>query len=95
MPSAGCSGRYMGWLLVIFVVVTATPGVQALSSRSILTMTSGQRPTLGLLSFDLDDTLFSTTAVVDAGNQAMLQRMAQVYQCSTDVPQFLAATRTI
>ena len=77
------------WLLLLFTTTTTT--TQALST----TTNRSHRCRLGLLTFDLDDTLFPTTAVVDAANAAMLQRLAQHYDCVTDMPRFQATTRQI
>ena len=79
--------------LCLYLLVATCGQVQALSSSSSSSTTRPQRQ-LGLLSFDLDDTLFPTTAVVDAGNAAMLHRMKEL-GCDTDVTQFLATTRRI
>jgi FMN phosphatase YigB (HAD superfamily) len=50
---------------------------------------------LGILSFDLDDTLFSTTDVVRAANEKMIQAMIDRGLEDASIPDFLDATRSI
>lgn len=50
---------------------------------------------LGILSFDLDDTLFSTTDVVRAANDKMIQAMIDRGCEDASLPDFLDATRSI
>ena len=54
-----------------------------------------KRRQLGLLSFDLDDTLFPTTQVVEDANQAMMAHMQRVAQCPTSLDHFLSTTLRI
>lgn len=94
MPSAPRFGSFLHPLLLLsglLACMIATPQVQSLAAGSHDT-SSGRR--LGLLTFDLDDTLFCTSTVVKEGNVEMLKRMA-AYDCKTHVSEFQAATRTI
>jgi FMN phosphatase YigB (HAD superfamily) len=50
---------------------------------------------LGLLSFDLDDTLFHTGDVVRAANQVMIRAMQERGCDDATIPEFLDNTRTI
>lgn len=52
-------------------------------------------PTLGLLSFDLDDTLFPTDQVVRSANEVMILRMYQIGCTDATIPLFLDNTRSI
>lgn len=51
--------------------------------------------TLGLLSFDLDDTLFPTSEVVRSANEVMISTMHELGCSDTTIPLFLDNTRTI
>jgi putative hydrolase of the HAD superfamily len=65
-------------------------------SRSLaLAAQSPQNNKLGLLSFDLDDTLFHTSDVVRAANQVMIQAMQEGGCADANIPDFLDNTRTI
>jgi FMN phosphatase YigB (HAD superfamily) len=55
---------------------------------------SSKVPRLGFLSFDLDDTLFPTSQVVNSANNVMVQQM-QSLGFETTVPDFLQQTRQI
>ena len=96
MPSAHLFGKALLGLLLIVTTQTA----QSLASSSSGT-SSGKR--LGLLSFDLDDTLFCTSTVVEDANRVMLKRMAEFIRDKknlavnedTGVQEFQAATKTI
>ncbi|KAL7564614.1 hypothetical protein ACA910_017955 [Epithemia clementina (nom. ined.)] len=88
-------------------------GVQALSSSSWTSPPQKQqkqqlrRKKLGFLSFDLDDTLFPTTRVVEDANRAMMARIEHHLRAtfpgqpppqgpsSLDVSEFLATTRHV
>ena len=76
-------------LLLLLVGTTST--THALTSHSG-TVSGGAR--LGLLSFDLDDTLFCTSTVVQDANDVMLQHLSH-YECDTSVAEFQLTTRTI
>lgn len=56
---------------------------------------NAHRPQLGLLSFDLDDTLFHTGKVVRSANEAMVQAMKDRGCANVTIPDFLATTRSI
>ena len=49
---------------------------------------------LGILSFDLDDTLFKTTEVVRSANEKMIQTMIEE-GCQCTLPDFLQTTKEI
>ena len=50
---------------------------------------------LGILSFDLDDTLFHTTNVVRAANEKMIQTMIEQGCNDAALPVFLETTKSI
>lgn len=66
------------------------------ASPSTLRMTaqSEEQLSLGILSFDLDDTLFPIDAVVNDANQAMIEKLRQ-YGINVQEEEFLDATRQI
>lgn len=77
-------------LLLLCLVTTMT----IRTVQSLLPSQSSSSRRLGLLSFDLDDTLFRTGPVVKEANVAMLKRMAE-FDCPTDESDFLRTTRMI
>mmetsp|Transcript_2147 Transcript_2147/g.2970 ORF Transcript_2147/g.2970 Transcript_2147/m.2970 type:complete len:439 (-) Transcript_2147:193-1509(-) len=66
------------------------------SGTSSISKKGGQRKVLGFLSFDLDDTFFPTSQVVDDANHVMIETMQQEfgYQAAT-IQDFLKTTRQV
>jgi len=64
-------------------------------SRTAVAKSWFAKPTLGLLSFDLDDTLFPTGQVVESANQVMIERMHEIGCKDATIPLFLDNTRSI
>lgn len=79
-------------------------GSNAIRTRAIMAATTSNEdaviakinitPRLGFLSFDLDDTLFPTSRVVNNANDVMVQKMQQLGFFTT-VEEFLQTTREI
>ncbi|GAX16661.1 putative hydrolase of the HAD superfamily [Fistulifera solaris] len=69
-------------------------GAPRLFSRLRMTSKSEKALSLGILSFDLDDTLFSTNAVIKDANQAMLEKLRR-HGVDVQEEEFLDATRQI
>lgn len=75
-----------------FTTTTSYPSTSQEPSNSLL---HAKKEGLGLLSFDLDDTLFPTSEVVRSANEVMVSTM-QDFGCSeVTIPLFLDNTRTI
>ena len=65
------------------------------TSATQLFQTTSASKKLGLLTFDLDDTLFPTSQVVQAANDAMIAQL-QDYGCvDANIPDFIATTKSI
>ena len=62
-----------------FVVQTSTPKIARQRSSSLFssTKTAAEKQTLGLLTFDLDDTLYPINKVEEEANEAFVKAMAQ------------------
>lgn len=76
---------------------TTTPTFDRSMSQPISSskLNAKQQGGLGLLSFDLDDTLFPTSEVVTSANEVMIATM-HAHGCSdVNIPLFLDNTRTI
>jgi len=69
-------------------------GAKSDGSSAAGATTAPAERTLGLLTFDLDDTLFPTSRVVSDANDKMIERM-RALGCETTVPEFLDTTRRI
>jgi putative hydrolase of the HAD superfamily len=76
------------FLLLLLVCASVTP--LALTPTTV----TGRR-TLGFLSFDLDDTLFPTSQVVNDANHRMIEHMREYGFADASIPAFLDATRSI
>lgn len=91
--------RFLVKLLFTAIVISPISAfVQVLSSSSFhasrLSATSDQQLSLGIISFDLDDTLFPTNAVVNDANKVMLEKLKQ-YGVDVQEEEFLDITRQI
>lgn len=80
---------WAGFLLLSLMCAPVTP----LSLTPTTTVTG--RRTLGFLSFDLDDTLFPTSQVVNDANHRMIQHMREGGFSGATITAFLDATRSI
>jgi FMN phosphatase YigB (HAD superfamily) len=88
-------------MTTLLLVALAIPGIHAFSPsstttvprRSSLVALQGQARKLGLLSFDLDDTLFPTGQVVRAANEVMIATMQDFGCTDATIPVFLDNTR--
>lgn len=59
-----------------------------------MTATSNNKRTLGIISFDLDDTLFPTSAIINDANQVMLETL-QLYGIDVTEEEFLNTIQQI
>jgi len=78
-------------------VIVMTTMMIAFCSSPVLALnavTPSHTPKLGFLSFDLDDTLFPTSEVVNEANDVMILKMHE-YGFATTVTDFLATTRRV
>lgn len=96
-PKAGFGKPYKGFLVcVAFILVqVCTSFVRVLPVRRNQYLALKAHDQLGILSFDLDDTLFSTTDVVRAANDKMIQEMIDRGCSDASLPKFLDTTRSI
>ena len=104
-PDGSVSRRQRGWISTVLLVCSLTthhaygfvasrPRSTQRSVRAQSSNSNGRERTLGLLTFDLDDTLFPISPVVRDANQKMVSNLERLGY-KTTVPAFLETTRVV
>lgn len=91
---------WMAWCTFSFLLLSTAHSFSCIaygsrSYRSFTSLGAITKPTLGLLSFDLDDTLFPTGEVVRSANKVMMARMHRIGCVDETIAGFLENTRSI